>query len=454
VILKFTYSIFIFLPLISLAQKTNIIPPDSGFVAIKGEQHNKAFKYTEGKSFISYILAVKPGYATRAYDLDSILNLNLPEHRLTVDPLKKPDKAKVRKKIIFTGFTDNTSSVEKMDINYMTQGIDLKEKGYFDLVTTELLNNNFKVTEDNGVFRPKTEDTDYALSGEIIYYYRQSKGLPGYLIITAVKWSLTDLNTDEVVCVVTGGGYSNKKIKELAFEAVKSALKDALYSVIIDKDIISYVYGDKVAPSLLIKKPEILISQSVQTSGTENYFEKAIQSSVSIKTGTGYGSGFLISPDGYVLTTFQTIKDSTHLQAIFQNRDSLPLKIVAFDKRMDVALCKINGTGYKPLTIDTASVLKKIGNEVYAIGTSGDLGLSQSISKGVVSGIREIRNHSYIQTDASLNSGNSGGLLMTKTGEIIGIVSSKLKGDGIEGLGFAIPVNKVIHALNIKFTKP
>ena len=77
--------------------------------------------------------------------------------------------------------------------------------------------------------------------------------------------------------------------------------------------------------------------------------------------------------------------------------------------------------------------------------------MGQTVSKGIVSGYRNLEDKNYIQTDVSINSGNSGGPLLNAEGVVIGIVVAKITGNDVEGLGFAIPIDEAVKGLNIKF---
>ena len=93
------------------------------------------------------------------------------------------------------------------------------------------------------------------------------------------------------------------------------------------------------------------------------------------------------------------------------------------------------------------------GDEIFAAGTPLDKSLGQTVTRGIISGYREWNGVNFIQTDVSINAGNSGGPLLNQKGEIIGITTMKAFGKGIEGIGFGIPSNVVIDMMNIKFEK-
>jgi serine protease Do len=127
--------------------------------------------------------------------------------------------------------------------------------------------------------------------------------------------------------------------------------------------------------------------------------------------------------------------------------------LVAENKKRDVALLKVVGNGYRALPINLDDNINKVGADVIAIGTPQDISLGQSVTKGIISGKRVFEDLQYIQTDVSINSGNSGGALINNNGEVIGIIVSKLIGSGVEGLGFAIPINSALQDLNIQINK-
>ena len=171
-------------------------------------------------------------------------------------------------------------------------------------------------------------------------------------------------------------------------------------------------------------------------------------------TGEATGSGIIVSKDGYIVTnnhvinsdassTF-TIAEATGITVnIYGDSESYEAKVIGTDVYTDLAVLKIEKNDLKPITIgDSNSV--KVGEFVMAVGNP--LGMEYSVTSGIVSAInREIESEgstfTAIQTDAAINSGNSGGALVNSKGELIGINTMKFAGTGIEGIGFAIPIS-------------
>lgn len=173
-------------------------------------------------------------------------------------------------------------------------------------------------------------------------------------------------------------------------------------------------------------------------------------------TATASGSGIIISDDGYILTnnhivatssseSYYEVSDATKVTVtLFNDETEYEAKIVGKDEQTDLAVIKIEKTGLtKAEFADSDSI--KVGEFAMAVGNP--LGMQSSITCGVVSAVnREVtdsdgKKFTLIQTDAAINSGNSGGALVNSEGKVIGINTLKLSGTGIEGMGFAIPIN-------------
>ncbi len=170
---------------------------------------------------------------------------------------------------------------------------------------------------------------------------------------------------------------------------------------------------------------------------------------VTIKHDEGHGSGFFISEDGYLITNYHVIKNKTQVDVQLNESVTLTADVVRGDEIYDVALLKISGQNFRGLSLINSDSAQT-GEDVFAIGTPSDISLGQSVTKGIISGKRKIAEKIYLQTDVTINKGNSGGPLLNEDGEVIGMVTMKLMGDGIEGIGFCVPSNTILEVLNIK----
>jgi serine protease Do len=163
------------------------------------------------------------------------------------------------------------------------------------------------------------------------------------------------------------------------------------------------------------------------------------------------GSGFIIDPDGYIVTNRHVVIGGEQVTATFDDGTTLPVEVVSLNARPDLALLKVNAGHPLPAVHFGDSDAIKVGETVIAIGNP--LGLSNSISVGVVSALNRDLNDTFIddfiQTDAAINHGNSGGPLFNMEGEVIG-VNWALIGptEGSAGLGLAIPANDVAFVVD------
>lgn len=181
--------------------------------------------------------------------------------------------------------------------------------------------------------------------------------------------------------------------------------------------------------------------------------QDAIKSVVTVKVPDGHGSGCIVSQDGYLITNYHVIAEDTSntVKVILNNGDTLKADYVRSNSEYDLALLKIEKPeNFKCFTPRMTKDIN-VGEEVYAIGTPEDISLGQTITKGIISGKRKVHDKSVIQTDVSINPGNSGGALVSKDGLLLGIVSAKLMGEDIQGIGFAIPSSYIEAALKVKF---
>lgn len=160
----------------------------------------------------------------------------------------------------------------------------------------------------------------------------------------------------------------------------------------------------------------------------------------------GAGSGVIYSEDGYIITNNHVIDGANSIKVTLYNGKTYDAALVATDAQTDVAVIKINETGLTPVTMGSMDQVS-VGSLAVAIGNP--LGtLSGTATDGIISALeREItidgKAMSLIQTSASINPGNSGGGLFDQYGDLIGLVVAKSSGSDVEGLGFAIPVDKV-----------
>ena len=164
------------------------------------------------------------------------------------------------------------------------------------------------------------------------------------------------------------------------------------------------------------------------------------------------GSGFILSEDGYIITNAHVVADANSIEVVLFNEDSFQAELIGADTSYDIAVLKIEAKSLPAVSVGDSDALK-VGEEVVAIGNP--LGeLTFTMTNGILSAIdREINidgnPQNMLQTNAAINSGNSGGPLFDMDGNVIGVTTAKysgstLTGTTIEGLGFAIPINEAL----------
>ena len=180
-----------------------------------------------------------------------------------------------------------------------------------------------------------------------------------------------------------------------------------------------------------------------------------MNSSVTIRSGAGHGSGFVIDGSGLILTNAHVVGNAEKVNIIFRSGIEVPGFVQRVNKHRDVALIKVSVGGLRPLPINSSSLSQ--AQEVYAVGTPIDEGLKATITKGIISAIRtqEKTGLKLIQSDVDIQAGNSGGPLLDNMGNVVGIsVSGIGLGRLSAGLNFFIPIVGGLDWLNIKVQIP
>lgn len=259
-----------------------------------------------------------------------------------------------------------------------------------------------------------------------------------------------------LVCALVGGlagGF-------ISWNAVKGSIAADAPAGDATKPIVSTTNIKKVSTETASANEiyELGCRQTVGVSLESTYANIFGQRSASAVAGTG----FVITADGYILTNYHVIESAQEsgykVSVLFKDKSSYEAKIVGFDENNDVAVLKIDASDLTPATIGNSDDIA-VGDSVFAIGNPlGELDFS--MTSGRVSALdRSITtDHSsapinMFQFDAAINSGNSGGPVYNESGEVIGIATAKVGSYGVEGLGFAIPINDAADIANELITK-
>ena len=253
-------------------------------------------------------------------------------------------------------------------------------------------------------------------------------------------WTPSKLIALCLACAIVGGGVSGGAVA-LASRSQKASTASGTSTVLeSDRTATTNAQTQKVQAGDAMSVADIY----------NTYSNSVVCIQVSTSNGTGAGTGFVITEDGYIVTCYHVIDGATDIAVTFPDSTSYAATLVGGDADNDVAVLKIDASGLTPVVLGDSAQLE-VGDTVTAIGNA--LGtLANTTTTGVVSALDRAITMSdgsvinVLQTDCTINSGNSGGPLFNQYGEVIGIVNAKYSSSGyssgtatIEGIGFAIP---------------
>lgn len=329
------------------------------------------------------------------------------------------------------------------------------------LATDELLARGYRVSEpaDRLFTRGDAKQTRYRLGGIIrdvqlnrfLHSALSTKGQAEARV--QVEFQLFDSLEDRVIFSQTFSGY--------AIEAgagpnpINDAFVDALRYLLADPAFVELVAADGpaagtgsaggTAPTI-----DVPACESADPVSLPEDMGRILDSVVQIRVATGGGAGVVVSPAGYVLTGAHLVSGLDVVQVRLRSGLELDARVVRVDSAQDIALIQLPGRRFSCARVGR-QVPPEVGEDVFAVGSPLGRELEWSVSRGIVSGVREFEGRSFVQTDASVNPGNSGGPLFDREARVIGVVSFKISGVGIEGLSFGVPVSAAEKTLGLSF---
>lgn len=271
-----------------------------------------------------------------------------------------------------------------------------------------------------------------------------------------VNWQVFDVIADRVVYKVTTEGFFHNEQSQTggAERLVLDAFQAAAINLQADPGFNALVMGKSGAvQSGAAGLPIIRLRAGAQPPASIPDAQAAV---VSIRNATGQGSGFIISPDGYALTDQHVVGSARFVNVVLASGRELPAEVVRADTARDVALIKLGEANLPALRLRLDSELD-VGEEVYAIGTPLELGLANTVTHGVVSGYRDLNNFKFIQSDASIHHGNSGGPLVDRSAAVVGLSELMYTPDRDEPgapIYLFTPITDVLRRLNVRIEAP
>lgn len=291
---------------------------------------------------------------------------------------------------------------------------------------------------------------------ELNRYFTRSRQMKGRAEARMpVEFRLFDARNGEVVFQ---GTYTGEARDEGANpNALTPAFVDALRRLLADPSFVERVRaigGDTPAAAGGNEPIQIARCRRGAPAPLPAGMDRPMSSFVRVLVGGTSGSGVIVSPNGHVLTAAHVVQGEDAVTIQMSSGLRLSAARLRADVGQDVALLKVKGSGFPCAPRHNGSELPPVGADVYALGTPIDPRLDRSVSKGVVSGYREIEGFRFIQTDTSLNPGHSGGPLFDERGRLVGIVSFKVVDVGVEGIGFGVPLDVIEDRLRITWQSP
>lgn len=279
----------------------------------------------------------------------------------------------------------------------------------------------------------------------------KKKSIAGIMAALCVASAIGgSLLTGYVVMPAISGGYSMAQpaVTQTTPTVVSGDVQDQSSTLGGAAPIIS----DKANPV-----PEIAEKMLPSVVGVKTYNKEFIPGEEAQTQDVGYGSGFVVSSDGYVVTNSHVVESGDYVKVVLSDGNEYDATVRGRDYDSDVAVLKINATGLTPVSIGDSDGLQ-VGEMVVAIGNPLGEQLAGTVTVGYISSLnREIqsgnRTYHVLQTDAAINPGNSGGPLLDVNGQVIGVNTLKSMFAGVdaygdtiasEGIGFAMPIKYVM----------
>ena len=292
------------------------------------------------------------------------------------------------------------------------------------------------------------------MSGNFCHEHHWWDGRPLYKysgeLFVEFEWSVFNTLTKDIIYKNKTSGYykQNDPIKNGISVTFDNSFADAAEKFASSSEMRKLAVG-KTIKSAEVKSGNTLISIS-QGRKSEIFQLSDIQSKiVTIRIGRGHGSGFFVGDSGYILTNAHVVGNANKVRIVTNQGLEIDAMLIEKNKTRDVALLKSQIKNRNPLRININP--PKITEQVYAVGTPLKESLNTTVTKGIVSAFRTDKssNLKFIQSDAAISPGNSGGPLFNNFGEVVGIAVAKYASSSSEGLNLFIPIKDALNVLNM-----
>lgn len=267
-----------------------------------------------------------------------------------------------------------------------------------------------------------------------------------------VRWEVFDRDLNKVVYrQEIAGSAEAEGIDNPA--ATYEAIRASFRSLLAEPRVVAILNRPIEETPVQAYKIEAIAASNRPALTLEQLVGQTIPSVVQIRTPNGRGSGFLLDSSGLIMTNQHVVGSAFSVKVKLYDGSIVNGRVLRRDSVADAALVKLEGEMSEVAGLPICHTDRvRVGQPVVAIGNP--LSFSNSVTQGIVSGFRRNASRSLIQTDTAVNPGNSGGPLLNRDGKVIGIVTEKIASEGIEGLGFALPIGEVLQRLNVSIDSP
>lgn len=299
-----------------------------------------------------------------------------------------------------------------------------------------------------------------ALSGNLCEVYPTFSKTPtgeysGEMSMT-VEWTVLSTASQQEVLRTTTTGYFKqvKPLKGGILATFDGAFGEAAASLAAQPDFVNLALKKAVPAAQVQNAPAAeampFKMAALRTSKIDRNMSALFPAVVTVRDAGGHGSGFFISTDGLILTNYHVVGEATDVAVILNNGLEASGKVLRRDKARDVALIKL------PVRVPNALPLRMTEvappERVYAIGSPISESMNSTVTAGIVSGLRtdKASGQTFIQSDAAISGGNSGGPLVDENGNVVGISTATLAAPTAQNLNFFIPIRSALDALALK----
>ncbi len=347
----------------------------------------------------------------------------------------------------------------KRAITLETNTFSVENRMFFNEFTKIMKEANFNIPDDpNDLFATNKTEAEYLIAAmikdfEIDYCvyderFERSVGKGDGQLYMNIDWQVYSLAKEEIVFrkEVEGYGKLEKNVESPFYKILEKSFTSSLRNLLATDELAKVFSQENTKLSdPIFESTNIALIDEVNNDNKIQIAEIR-DSVVTIKPPTGgHGSGFVISENGFILTNQHVVGNSDSVIVSFLNGIEIEGEVIRSAEVRDVALVKV------PLAKSKAVPLKlsepEIGDMIYAIGAPLDTDLSGTVSQGIVSSLRMIDDQEFIQSDATIYGGNSGGPMIDENGNVVAI--SVMGRTDVETINYFIPIKFALKALNI-----